>query len=178
MEATLHYRPVSSFAGRTAQFAVDRFFGGLLDEAALAIKTPREVTAFAGANLYETPEGYRLELLLPGVKAEDVEITVQDNRLTVKAERRWEAPQNAKSIWRAFGSDQMRQAVTLPAEVQSDAVQADLQDGVLRLELPKAESARPRTIPVNGPAGMNGTARSAPRAADGPTEAVVEKAIG
>ena len=127
MEAMLHYRPVSAFAGRTAQFAVDRFFGGLLDEAALATKTPREVTAFA---------------------------------------------------WRAFGSGEMRQAVTLPAEVQSDAVQADLQDGVLRLELPKAESARPRTIPVNGPAGMNGTARSAPRAADGPTEGVVEKAIG
>jgi HSP20 family protein len=175
MEAMLHYRPVSAFAGRTAQFAIDRFFGGPLDDAALAIKPPSEVTGFASANLYETPEGYRLEVPMPGVKAEDVEITVQDNRLTVKAQRRWELPPNAKSIWRAFGSGELQQTVTLPGEVHSGAVQADLHDGVLRLELPKAESARPRTITVNG---LNGAAHSASRAMDRPTEGVVEKAIG
>jgi HSP20 family protein len=109
---------------------------------------------------------------MPGVKAEDVEITVQDHQLTVTAQRRWEAPQNAKPIWRAFGSGEMQQTVTLPGEVDAGAVQAELHDGVLQLELPKAESARPRTITVNG------TARSAPSAVSLPTDGSGETGSG
>lgn len=181
MESMLRYRPIAAFPGGPAQFAIDRLFGRLLDDAVLAIEPTRGVTGatgFSGANLYETPEAYRLELPLPGVKAGDVEITVQDNRLTVKAQRRWETPQNATPIWRAFESGEMQQTVTLPGEVNAGAVEADLHDGVLCLDLPKAESARPRTITVNGVNGMNGMARSAPSAVDRPTDGVVETPIG
>jgi HSP20 family protein len=106
------------------------------------------------------------------VKAEDVEITVQDNLLTLTARRRWEVPQNAQPIWRGFGTGEMQQTVTLPGEVNAGAVQADLQDGILRLELPKAEGARPRTIKVNG------MIRGAPSAVSVPAHGVADAANG
>ena len=66
----------------------------------------------------------------------------------------------------------MQQTVTLPGEVNTGAVQADLQDGILRLELPKAESARPRTIKVNG------LVRGAPSIVGIPAPGVVEAPAG
>ena len=104
---------------------------------------------FAGANVYESAEAYLLELPLPGVQAEDVEITVQDDRLTLKARRRWEAPPDAQPLARGFGPGELRQTVTLPGDVAAD--------GILRLELPKAAGARPRTIPVTGTGAVRGT---------------------
>ncbi|MBI3970911.1 MAG: Hsp20/alpha crystallin family protein [Chloroflexi bacterium] len=147
MESMLRYQPVSTLAGWPARSRIDRLFDRVFDEAVIAVEPSR---GFTGANLYESPEAYLVEIPLPGVKAEDVQITVQDNLLTLNARRRWEVPQNAQPIWRSFGTGEVQQTVTLPGEVNAEAVQADLHDGILRLELPKAESARPRTIKVNG----------------------------
>jgi HSP20 family protein len=147
MDLMFRYLPVATLASWPARSGIDRYFDRVSDDAMIAAQAGR---GFAGANLYESPEAYLVELPLPGVKAEDVELTVQDNLLTLKARRHWEAPQNAQPIWRGFGPGDMQQTVTLPGDVTTGAVQAELQDGILRLELPKAESARPRTIKVNG----------------------------
>jgi len=101
-------------------------------------------------DLSETPEGYLVEAALPGVKPEDVEVTVENNVLTIKGETRQETDskqRNFHRIERRFGSFQ--RTIGLPTTVKADAIQASLTNGILRLEIPKAEEVKPRKISVN-----------------------------
>ena len=101
-------------------------------------------------DLSETAEGYLVEAALPGVKPEDVEITVENNVLTIKGETRQEADEKKRNfhrVERRFGSFQ--RTIGLPTTVKADAIKAALTNGVLRLEIPKAEEVKPRKISVN-----------------------------
>ena len=101
-------------------------------------------------DLCETAEGYLVEAALPGVKPEDVEVTVENNVLTIKGETRQEVDEKKRNfhrVERRFGSFQ--RTIGLPTTVKADAIKADLTNGVLRLEIPKAEEAKPRKISVN-----------------------------
>ena len=128
---------------------LDRVFDRLIED---TFTTGRgaQPRAQGAANLWETPEAYWVELALPGVKPDDVEVTVQENVLTLSAKRTWQAPENAKAIWQGFGAQGFTQRFTLPGEVNPDRVAASLEHGVLKLELPKAEHVKPRTIRING----------------------------
>ena len=98
----------------------------------------------------ENAEGYLVEAALPGVKPEDVEVTVENNVLTIKGETRQEKEDKQRSfhrIERRFGSFQ--RTIALPNTVKPDAIKASLEHGVLRLEIPKAEEVKPRKISVN-----------------------------
>ena len=101
-------------------------------------------------DLSETADGYLVEAALPGVKPEDVEITVENNVLTIKGEARQEVDEQKRNfhrVERRFGSFQ--RTIGLPTTVKADAIKADLTNGVLRLEIPKAEEVKPRKISVN-----------------------------
>jgi HSP20 family protein len=101
-------------------------------------------------DLSETAEGYLVEAALPGIKPEDVEVTVENNVLTIKGETRKETDdkqRNFHRIERRFGTFQ--RTIGLPTTVKADAIQASLTNGVLRLEIPKAEEVKPRKISVN-----------------------------
>jgi HSP20 family protein len=100
-------------------------------------------------DLSETAEGYLVEAALPGIKPEDVEITVENNVLTIKGETRQEVDdkkRNFHRIERRFGAFQ--RTIGLPTTVKADAIHASLTNGVLRLEIPKAEEVKPRKISV------------------------------
>ena len=100
-------------------------------------------------DLSETAEGYLVEAALPGVKPQDVEITVENNVLTIKGETRQETDskqRNFHRIERRFGAFQ--RTIGLPTTVKADAINAELTNGVLRLEIPKAEEVKPRKISV------------------------------
>jgi HSP20 family protein len=101
------------------------------------------------ANLYETGEGFTLQLPLPGVKPEDVEITVQQDTVSLKWEHKVEIPKDARVHWNGFQAGQYQQSFTLPSPINSEGVEAHASDGILTLRLPKAEHARARTIKVN-----------------------------
>jgi HSP20 family protein len=101
-------------------------------------------------DLSETAEGYLVEAAVPGLKPEDVEITVENNVLTIKGETRQDVDdkkRNYHRIERRFGSFQ--RTIGLPTTVKADAIKASLTNGVLRLEIPKAEEVKPRKISVN-----------------------------
>jgi HSP20 family protein len=147
MASIVRYQPFRLPLGEMTR-DLDRVFERLFDG---TFPAQRAATAWSGtANLYETPDAYWVELPLPGVKPEDVEVTVQENLLTLAAKRSWQTPENAKPIWQGFGQGQWKQSFTLPGEVNPDKVSASLEYGILRLELPKAEHMKPRTIRVNG----------------------------
>jgi HSP20 family protein len=124
----------------------------------------------AAVNLYDTTEGYWLELPLPGVQPDGVDLSVQQNLLTLKARREWAPPDGAQVVWQGFGAGQWQQTFALPGEVDAERVEARLADGVLRLHLPKAQHLRPRQITVQAggapksitaPAGSNGAGAAA-----------------
>lgn len=98
----------------------------------------------------ETQEAFTVEAAVPGLKPEDLEITVENNVLTIKGETRQETEDKQRSyrrVERRFGSFQ--RTIGLPNTVKPDAIKASLEHGVLKLEIPKAEEIKPRKIAVN-----------------------------
>src|SRR5262249_31476752 len=89
---------------------------------------------------------------LPGIKPEDIDVQVHGDVLTIKGETKSEKEEKAQNWYRRerrYGST-MRQ-ITLPTEGAADKAQATFEDGVLRLTLPKSETAKPRSIKVQAP---------------------------
>ena len=99
-------------------------------------------------NLYETGDSYMLTAELPGLRVEDIEITVERDRLTLRGERRIEHPQDASlhRVERRAGA--FRRTVQLPLEVDGEKVEAIYRNGVLTLRIPKAPEHQPRRISV------------------------------
>jgi len=115
--------------------------------------SPRNIGQWSGrgtgANLFETSEGFILQVPMPGVKAEDVEITAQQDTLALKWETKVQVPEGAAALWQGFQNGQYQQAFSLPAPINADRAEASYTDGILTLSLPKAEHAKARTVKVN-----------------------------
>ncbi|HEV7402290.1 MAG TPA: Hsp20/alpha crystallin family protein [Chthoniobacteraceae bacterium] len=109
-----------------------------------------ELTAAAGwapaLDLYENDENYTATVELPGFKAGDISIDLQDGVLTLSGERKVET-EGAFRHERATGKFTRR--VELPNRVDSGRVTAGYQDGILTVTLPKAEEAKPRKISIS-----------------------------
>ncbi|MDE0686969.1 MAG: Hsp20/alpha crystallin family protein [Candidatus Poribacteria bacterium] len=100
-------------------------------------------------DISETENGYEIRAELPGVSEDDVNVSVTDNLLTVKGEKRQEAEtegKNYRRVERRYGSFQRR--FSLPSEVKTDDIKAEFDDGVLTLSIPKPEAVKPTEIPI------------------------------
>jgi HSP20 family protein len=99
----------------------------------------------------ETEHDFVIRAALPGIKPDDVEITVHGDTLTIRGESKADEEKKGEH-WhlreRRFGTFQ--RSVSLATPVNSEKAQADYDLGVLTLTLPKAESAKPRQIKING----------------------------
>jgi HSP20 family protein len=97
----------------------------------------------------ETAEAYIVEAAVPGLKAENLDVTLENGVLSIKGEVKQETEEQKRNfhrIERRFGS--FVRTIGLPTAVKADAINATLTDGVLRLEIPKAEEVKPRKISV------------------------------
>ena len=101
------------------------------------------------SNLYETAEGFVLQIPLAGVNPEDVDITVQPNQLNLKWETKTQIPEGTTTHWSGFQAGQYQQSFTLPTAINTDRVEAGFQNGMLMVNLPKAEHAKARTVKVS-----------------------------
>jgi HSP20 family protein len=98
-----------------------------------------------------------MQVPLPGVKVDELEITAQQNVLTLRGQTEVTVPEGAQSIWVGMGGGEFREEVTLPGEVDAARASAEYHDGILTLTLPKAERAKVRTIKVGAhPQGIEG----------------------
>lgn len=100
-------------------------------------------------DLSETDNAYIVEASVPGMKAEDLNITVENNVLYISGEIRQEKKteeQNYHHVERRFG--RFQRSLTLPNTVKFDEISASLNNGVLHLEIPKADEVKPRQISV------------------------------
>jgi HSP20 family protein len=87
---------------------------------------------------------------LPGVRPEDVKISLENNILTIRGEKRQQAEESNERVHRyerSYGS--FERTFALPNTVDPDKIQANYENGVLMISVPKAERARPREIPVS-----------------------------
>lgn len=130
----------------------------ILDEALGAFGAPAEnggTLAAAWAppcDILEDEEALRLVMEVPGVAAEDVRVSLEHHRLTIRGEKRHQLASDsdrAHRLERSYGA--FERVFTLPATVDGDRIEARVEHGILTLRLPKVERARPREIPVRGP---------------------------
>jgi HSP20 family protein len=98
-----------------------------------------------GVNIREEDDAYVLSSLVPGLKAEDLNIQVLDD--VVRIEGEYKADENEYLV-RELPSGSFTRTLRLPAAIEADSVEAKIADGILTLKLPKAESARPKKIQI------------------------------
>jgi HSP20 family protein len=101
------------------------------------------------ADILEGEKDFRIVMDMPGVRNSDLEISLEDDTLSVKAERNAVVPEAYRARRREL-LDKMvlRRSFTLGAAVDTEHIQAILQDGVLTLTLPRSEKSLPRRIEV------------------------------
>jgi HSP20 family protein len=109
---------------------------------------PSEREGFLALDAWETPQALHVEVDLPGVDADDVEVQVEAGQLVLKVTRRDVGQDGDRWLRRERGVGSFTRTLTLPSEIDPGAVEAQLADGVLRLRLPKAPEVQPRTIRV------------------------------
>jgi len=127
---------------------IDRLFEAPLAELA------RTSQLWSGWNpaldVFEDKENVTVRVELPGLKREDIQVSLHDNTLSVSGERKSERKHEDAEVYRAerfFG--RFQRSVSLPTPVASDKVKAQYKDGILTITLPKTEEAKPKQISVN-----------------------------
>ena len=100
-------------------------------------------------DIYETENELVLSAEIPGIDEKDIEIKLEDNTLTLKGERKFEKEtkeENYHRIERAYGS--FYRSFSLPPYVDQDKINAEHENGVLRIVMPKKPELQPRTVKV------------------------------
>ncbi len=113
----------------------------------------RQAQLFSGwtpaLDLYQTTDDVVAIVELPGMRKEDIEISLHDGMLTISGERKDETSQDEKNGRSERLVGKFRRSVSLPTRVDSTKVNATYKDGLLTVTLPKAEEVKPKQIQVN-----------------------------
>jgi HSP20 family protein len=115
-------------------------------QAGAAASAPAWVPAL---DISERKDAYLVTVELPGVEADDLEITLEDGLLTIQGERQFtseSSEQQFHRVERRYGA--FRRSITLPAQGQAEQIEASFENGVLQIVVPKMEEAKPKRIQV------------------------------
>lgn len=126
-----------------------RSFGLLMDEffpenrgASSGVFSPK-------ADIAEDEKGFSIELVLPGLKKEDIHMEVHQNALSIRGERTFQKEENGKKYHRIESSyGNFKRTFNLPDHVDSEGIDARFEDGILHVFLPKSEKMAPKTIAI------------------------------
>ncbi len=133
----------------TLREAMDRLF-----QESFVRPTSAMVTAGRGAiplDVAETDNDYIVRATVPGVSPEDIQISVQGDTLTITCESKGSEEQTGQNwLIRERRAATYRRSVTLPMPVNANQSEANYENGILTLKLPKAEEARPKQIKLGG----------------------------
>src|SRR5216117_547536 len=131
----------------TLQEQINRVFGDGVGRTGEESNLPPWAPA---ADIYETEHELVVKADLPDVNPQDLDIRVENNILTIRGERKFENKVNEENylrVERSYGS--FSRSFQLANSVNSEAIKADYQNGVLTLSIPKREEAKPKQIKVN-----------------------------
>jgi HSP20 family protein len=101
------------------------------------------------ANITATDNGYLIEIEMPGVNKEGLEITVESNELTITGRRHSELPDGELLYCESALAD-FRRIFELGLDIDTSKISAEMAQGIVKLRLPKAEQAKPRKIQIAG----------------------------
>ena len=112
-----------------------------------AARDPQVAYLCPRVNITSNKDGYELEAELPGVTKDGLEILLEDNELTLVG-KRTATDAEGELLYRESSPRDFRRGFTLDPSIDTSKIEAKLEDGVLRLHLPKAERVKPRKIAV------------------------------
>ena len=119
----------------------------LMDELLRNTGNGNRVTGFTPpVDVHETEDEYLVEIDLPGVKSEDVNVEVNDNVLSISGSRVADETGAAQLVERPYGT--FARTLSLPQGVDSDSIRAGYHDGVLELRIPKPAEQKPKKITI------------------------------
>jgi HSP20 family protein len=124
----------------------------LFEDAVTGRGEDKDITSSSWApavDIFENENELVLTAEIPGIDEKDVEIKIEDNTLTLKGERKFEKEtkeENYHRIERSYGS--FYRAFTLPQSVDAEKVQAEHENGVLKITMPKRQELKPRTVRI------------------------------
>jgi len=143
MSNLIRWEPARDFV--TLREAMDHLF----DDAFTRPLTVRDGWSAPAVDMYQTDDEVVVKVSIPGFKAEDVQINVTGDILTLKGEMKHEEEKKDKA-WhireQRWGS--FERSLALPTEVVADKAKAEFENGILTVTLPKAEEVKPKTITV------------------------------
>lgn len=127
---------------------VDGIFSEM-DKVLVPFKKGVEKLWSVSADIHETDKDYKLTFDIPGLKKEDIHIELDGNQVSIFGERKEEQKETNAKIHRVeCWKGQFRRTFTLPEGVESNQVEANYENGVLQVTIPKVESAPPKRISV------------------------------
>jgi len=152
MNLTRYQRPDLAWAGfgrlSSLRDELDRLFESPWAE---LTRTSQLLSGWTPAlDVHEDKDNFVVHAELPGMKREEIEVSLHDGALSISGERKLEKQYEEAEVYRTerfFGKFQ--RTVTLPAPVAADKVKAQYKDGILTITLPKTEAAKPKQIEVN-----------------------------
>ena len=128
--------------------AMDRLFEESVIRSEGAALAPR-VTGTLALDVYETDNDVVVKASVPGVDPEDLDISITGETLTIKGETRTEEEVEEEDyIYRERRYGAFSRSAAIPTSVEADEAEADFEDGILTLRLPKAEKVKPKAIKV------------------------------
>ena len=139
----VRWEPLRDFM--TLRGAMDRLF-----EDSFVGRRPREWLPAEGTlalDMYQTEEAAVIKSSVPGVKPDDIDITISGNTLTISGETKEEEEDYIRRE-RRYGS--VSRSVVLPEGLEPGKAEASFEDGILTLSIPKAPEAKPKVIKVKG----------------------------
>jgi HSP20 family protein len=150
MTQMVRWDPLGEFQG--LRRAMDRLFEDFAPSRSLRGGTEGAELTFP-VDISENENEVTVKAVLPGIKPEDVDITISEGVLTIRGQTRSEQSEEKENYYRReirYGS--FARSVPLPARVNQDNADAEFKDGMLSIRLPKAEESRPKSIRIKGAA--------------------------
>jgi HSP20 family molecular chaperone IbpA len=100
-------------------------------------------------DIFETPEALRVVVEMPGVGKNSVEVSVENNVLTIMGQIDFSNYEGLQPLYTEYNIGHYSRSFRLSNEIEQEGIKAELKDGVITLVLPKAEKAKPRKIKVS-----------------------------
>ena len=137
----------------------DNAFGRAWADSFARLPGPRPATGPAGpagmpVNIYDTEDGVGIEVWVPGFAQDEVEVTFEDGQLTIRAERQAENSDEADAEGRRYRRREaayhsLERSFHVGGDFDSEGISGDLRNGVLDLQLKRAQKSEPRRIPIS-----------------------------
>lgn len=142
----VRWRPVRDLVNFRDE--INRLFGGVFESS--GANSENSGFWLPAADVMENKDDVVVNLEIPGMNKEDIKVTVQDNVLSIRGEKKHQTEEkdaNYHRVERSYGA--FTRSFTLPSRVKADEIKAVYENGVLKVALPKSEEAKPKEIPVS-----------------------------